>query len=123
MTANTPKSRKAKGRVFQQQVREDILEAMDLNPKDVLSTPMGQAGLDIYFAANARGEFPFGVECKHQERLNLWEAIRQAEINAFGEKLTPLLVVKRNRGEPYAILPWDDFLTMAKMASRRSGEH
>jgi hypothetical protein len=119
MTANTPKSRKAKGRVFQQQVREEILVAMDLDPKDVLSTPMGQAGPDIYFAAQAQNEFPFAVECKHQDRLNLWAAIRQTEINAFGNDLVPLLVVKRSRGEPYAILPWTVFLHMAHCMDRK----
>jgi hypothetical protein len=119
MTANTPKSRKAKGRVFQQQVREDILEGMDLDPKDVLSTPMGQAGPDIYFAAAARELFPFGVECKHVDRLDLWGAIRQTEINAFGAGLVPLLVIKKSRGDPYAVIPWKAFLTMAHCMDRK----
>jgi len=40
VTANTPASRKAKGRRFQQAVRQDLIERLGVPEGDVLSTAM-----------------------------------------------------------------------------------
>ncbi|HQC34759.1 MAG TPA: hypothetical protein PLG95_08525, partial [Methanoculleus sp.] len=71
MTANTPASRKAKGRKFQQQIRDDLVDRLGIAPGDVQSTAMGQPGCDIYLSPAARDRFPYGVECKHQEAIAL----------------------------------------------------
>ena len=71
---------------------------------------MGEHGLDIQLSAAARKKFPFAVECKNQESLNVWKSLEQAESNCEG--LTPLLVFKRNKSKIYAALEISDFLKL-----------
>lgn len=112
MTARTTASRKAKGRRFQQEIRDDLIKRLSLNPGDILSTPMGQAGSDLYLSPEARKWFPFAVECKNQEKVALWPWWDQCTTNAAKEDLAPLLLIKRSRTEPLAVLRWNDFLTL-----------
>ena len=118
MVAGTPQSRKSKGRVFQQQLREDLITHLDINPDDILSTAMGQAGCDLYLSPAARQRFPFGVECKRCESISLPAWWKQCESNASKVALTPLLVFKRNREEPLAVLRWSDLLALLRQDYR-----
>ena len=112
MVAGTPQSRKSKGRVFQQTLREDLITHLNLNPDDILSTAMGQGGCDLYLSPAARERFPFGVEAKRQEQVALPAWWKQCESNASKVGLIPLLVFKRNREEPLAVLKWSDLLDL-----------
>jgi hypothetical protein len=118
MTANTPTSRKAKGRRLQQVVRQDLIEHLGIDPGDILSTAMGQSGCDLYLSPVARAQFPFGVECKAQERIALPEWWKQCTRNAAAEGLTPLLVLKQSRREPLAVLRWSDLLALLRYDHR-----
>lgn len=110
MVATTPASRKAKGRRLQQAVRQDLVDCLGIDPGDILSTAMGQGGCDLYLSPAARERFPFGVECKAQERIALPEWWQQCTRNAAAEELAPLLVLKQSRREPLAVLRWEDLL-------------
>ncbi len=112
MTANTPASRKAKGRVFQQQLREDLITHLGISPDDILSTAMGQGGCDLYLSPAARSIFPFGVEAKRCETIAIPAWWKQCECNASKVGLIPLLVFKRNREEPLTVLRWSDLLAL-----------
>jgi hypothetical protein len=115
MTANTPASRKAKGRRLQQAVRQDLVDRLGIDPGDILSTAMGQSGCDLYLSPAARERFPFGVECKAQERIALPEWWQQCTRNAAAEGLAPLLVfLKQSRREPLAVLRWTDLLALLR---------
>ena len=114
MVASTPASRKAKGRKFQQQVRQDLIDRLDIHEGDILSTAMGQAGCDLYLSPAARARFPFAVECKHQETISLPTWWRQCTRNAAAEGLAPLLVLKQSRREPLAVLRWTDLLSLLR---------
>ena len=114
MVATTPASRKAKGRRLQQAVRQDLIDCLGIDPGDILSTAMGQSGCDLYLSPAARERFPFGVECKAQERIALPEWWKQCETNASKVGLVPLLVFKRNREEPLAVLRWSDLLALLR---------
>ena len=114
MTANTPASRKAKGRRLQRAVRQDLIEHLGIDPGDILSTGMGQSGCDLYLSPAARAQFPFGVECKAQERIALPEWWKQCTRNAAAEGLAPLLVLKQSRREPLAVLRWSDLLALLR---------
>lgn len=116
MTASTPRSRKQKGRAFQQRIRQDLIDSLGINPGDILSTAMGQAGCDLYLSPAARARFPFGVECKAQESVALWQAWKQCVCNATEEELAPLLLIKRSREEPIAVLRWRDLLALLDLA-------
>jgi len=114
MTANTTASRKAKGRRFQQEIRDDLISRLGIDPGDILSTAMGQSGCDLYLSPAARERFPFGVECKAQERIALPEWWEQCTRNADKVGLTPLLLIKRSREEPLAVLRWTDLLALLR---------
>jgi len=116
MTANTPQTRKAKGRVFQQALRSDIVSTLQINEGDILSTAMGQGGCDLYLSPASRDKFPFGVEAKAQETISLWSWWKQASTNAEKIGLDPLLVIKKNRTAPLAVLEWDTFLELVRRA-------
>jgi hypothetical protein len=79
---------------------------------------MGQSGCDLYLSPAARAQFPFGVECKAQETISLPAWWKQCENNASKEGLIPLLVFKRNREEPLAVLRWTDLLALLQQDHR-----
>lgn len=104
-------SAKAKGRRAQQEVRNAILEAFPaLEPDDVKCAVMGESGEDVKLSPAARKKFPFSIEVKNVERLNIWQALTQAEANA--DKYTPLLAFRRNRTKMYVALPLAAFLEL-----------
>tara|TARA_A100001391_G_scaffold8993_1_gene5738 strand:+ start:5380 stop:5709 length:330 start_codon:yes stop_codon:yes gene_type:complete len=104
------RSRKAKGRRLQNQVRETLIERLDIHPEDIKTAVMGESGEDIIMARQARERFPFSVECKAHERLNIWEAIKQAEDNSGDH--TPIVIFKRNRSKTYVTIELDNFLDL-----------
>ena len=106
-----PRSAKNKGKRLQNKVRDVILEKFDkLEPDDVRSITMGDSGEDILLSPAARRLFPFSVECKNQEKINIWEALDQAEGNSG--KHTPLVIFKRNRSKTYAVLEFEELLQL-----------
>ena len=121
MVATTPKSRKQKGKAFQNRVRQDLVDRLGIDPGDILSTAMGQSGCDLYLSPAARDRFPYGVECKHQEAIALPAWWRQCTANAEKEGLTPLLLIKRNREEPLAVLQWSDLIRLIREIRERYG--
>jgi len=114
VVAGTPQSRKAKGRRLQQAVRQDLVDRLGIDPGDILSTAMGQSGCDLYLSPAARALFPYGVECKAQERIALPEWWQQCTANAEAEGLAPLLILKQSRREPLAVLRWTDLLSLLR---------
>ena len=105
------RSAKNKGKRLQNDVRDLILETFQqLEPDDVRSTTMGDSGEDILLSPAARKLFPFAVECKNQERLNIWESLEQAETNA-GQHI-PLVVFKRNRSKTYISMEINDLMRL-----------
>jgi len=106
-----PRSAKNKGKRLQNKIRDLILEKFDsLEPDDVRSITMGDSGEDILLSPAARKQFPFSVECKNQEKLNIWGALEQAEDNSGNH--TPLVIFKRNRSKTYAVLEFDRLLEL-----------
>ena len=75
-------SAKAKGRKLQQWVRDQIIEQLEVHPEDIESRSMGAGGEDLIMARAERERFPFSVECKNVEKLNVWEAYEQAKSNS-----------------------------------------
>jgi|TARA_B100000959_G_scaffold256319_1_gene289390 hypothetical protein len=106
-----PRSAKNKGKRLQNKVRDLILEKFtQLEPDDVRSITMGDSGEDILLSPAARRLFPFSVECKNQEKLNIWSSLEQAEENSGNH--SPLVIFKRNRSKTYAVLEFDELLKL-----------
>lgn len=114
--ALTTRSAKAKGRRFQQYIRDRILAFFShLTSDDVRSLSMGAGGVDILLSAEAKRSFPYAIEAKNTERLNIWQAIQQAERNCGDEQ--PIVMFSRNRSKSYAVVELDHFLDLARRAS------
>jgi len=107
-----PQSAKAKGRKLQQWVRDLLIETFDIHPEDIRSCSMGAGGEDVIMARSAREKFPFSVECKNTERLNVWDAYEQACANCGNYE--PLLVMKRNRKKPLVVMDAESFVKLMK---------
>lgn len=105
-----PSSCKAKGRKFQQYIRDLIRTTFKLEDDDVESRSMGCGGEDIMLSPLARSRFPFSVECKHVERLNVYEAYNQASTNS--KKYEPVLFMKKNRKKALAVVDAEYFFKL-----------
>lgn len=107
------RSAKAKGRRLQNKIRDLLLEEFkELEPDDIRTAIMGETGEDIKLSPAARKKIPYSFECKNQEKINIWESLKQAESNS--EKGKPVLIFKRNRSKTYAVLEIQDFIDLIK---------
>ena len=105
-----PQSAKAKGRRLQQQFRELLIEELGIHPEDIESRSMGAGGEDLIMARAAREKFPYSIECKNVEKLNVWEAYKQAEDNSG--KYEPVVVIKRNKVKPLVVVDAEYFVSL-----------
>ena len=105
-------SAKAKGRRLQQKFMQLLIEKLDIDPEDIESRSMGAGGEDLIMSKAARTKFPFSIECKNQEKLNIWSAWEQANSNKGIYE--PLVVIKRNGTTPLVVLDANVFLDYVK---------
>lgn len=110
-------SAKAKGRKLQDEVAKRLLKEFEpndffigLKDGDVKPAIMGEQGCDIKLSPWAKSVLPFDIECKNTEKLNVWQAITQAEANSTEERRIPLVVFKRNRSKIYCVIEFDKLL-------------
>lgn len=114
-----PQSAKAKGRRLQQEVCASLIERANqvLKKDDVKSTSMGAPGEDVLFSPLARQIYPFSIECKNVEKINIWEAIKQAESQNRAYK--PMVCFSKNGEEIYVAVKLKDFLDHYKLPAIR----
>ena len=105
-------SAKAKGRRLQQQFRELLIEELGIHPEDIESRSMGAGGEDLIMARAAREKFPYSIECKNQEKLNLWESYKQATENS--KDYEPIVVIKKNNLKKLVIVDAEYFVKLHK---------
>ena len=105
-------SAKAKGRRLQQKFMQLLIENLEIDPEDIESRSMGSRGEDLIMSKAARNKFPFSVECKNQEKLNIWSAWEQANNNKGIYE--PLVVIKKNGTAPLVVLDAQVFLDYVK---------
>ncbi len=107
-----PQSAKAKGRRLQQQFRDLLIEELGIHPEDIESRSMGAGGEDLIMARAAREKFPFSIECKNVEKLNVWEAYKQASENS--KDYEPIVVMKKNNHKALVVLDAEKFVKILK---------
>ena len=105
-------SAKAKGRRFQQWVRDQLIESLEIHPEDIESRSMGAGGEDLIMARAAREKFPYSIECKNQEAVNVWKSYEQAKENSGDYE--PVLFIKRNHTKALAVVDADYFINLHK---------
>ena len=81
---------------------------MDVHPEDVESRSMGAGGEDLIMARAAREKFPYSIECKNVEKLNVWQAYEQAKENC--KNYEPIVIIKRNHKKPLAVVDAEYFV-------------
>ena len=114
-------SRKAKGRRLQNWVRDTLLSVFKtLDDNDISCAIMGETGEDIKLSNPARKLIPYSFECKSQERLNVWQALNQADGNSKGHE--PVLVFKRNRSKIYAVVEFDHLLKLLELNNNQASD-
>jgi hypothetical protein len=118
-----PKSAKAKGRRLSTKAKDIVLKYLTwLKPDDVRVTPSGVTGPDLQLSPAAQQWFPFAVECKNQESLNIWEALAQATVHADGTKLKPIVVFSRNGADVYCALRFADMMDLLSTIAKEVGD-
>ena len=105
-------SKKAKGRRLQQWVRDLLIEKLEVHPEDIESRSMGAVGEDLIMSRSAREKFPYSIECKNQESLNIWKSYEQAQQNSGNYE--PIVVIKRNNIKPLVLVDEDYFIELHK---------
>ena len=103
-------SAKAKGRRLQQWVRDLLIEKLDIHPEDIESRSMGAGGEDLIMACAAREKFPYSIECKNQESINVWKSYEQAQENS--KDYEPVVVLKRNNTKPLVLVDAEYFVKL-----------
>ena len=71
---------------------------------------MGAGGEDLIMARAAREKFPYSVECKNQEKINLWESYNQAQQNSKNHG--PVVILKRNNSKPLILVDAEYFVKL-----------
>ena len=107
-----PQSAKAKGRRLQQQFRDLLIEELGIHPEDIESRSMGAGGEDLIMARAAREKFPYSIECKNVEKLNVWDAYRQSEENS--KNYEPVVVMKKNNHKTLVVIDAEHFVKIHK---------
>ena len=112
-----PQSAKAKGRRIQQWFRDLLINKLDIHPDDVESRSMGAGGEDLIMARAARKKFPYSIECKNQEKINIWKSYFQAQENS--KEYEPIVVIKRNNHKPLLLVDAEHFINLHSKDERK----
>ena len=70
-------------------------------------------------ARDARQKFPYSIECKNQEKINLWESYEQAKQNS--KTYEPIVVMKRNNSKPLVLEDAEYFVSLHKKNNNNNG--
>ena len=98
---------------MQNKIAKDLQDHLGLTDDDVRPAIMGETGVDLkLMSEEARRKVGLAIECKSQEKLNIWSALDQASENASA--LEPAVVFTRNRSLTYVAIKWDHLLTILK---------
>lgn len=102
----------SKGKRLEYMVRDKLIESgLDKYARrSIMSGATWMHKGDIVTSLNLH------IECKNQERGNLWEAYNQALRDRPTARLTPVVVAKRNQTQPFCFLSLDDFINILSFA-------
>ena len=112
------RSCKNKGQRAAKEVKESICETLSIHTDDIRVTPSGVFGEDLTFSKSARDAFPFIVEVKNQEKMNVWESLAKAKRHAVKVGGNPILIFTRNRTPMYCALEFPVFLELLLVLKR-----
>jgi len=104
-------------------VRDDLLAkgaVHGLKVGDVVSRSMGAAGEDLMMSPKAMEVFPFVIECKNCESLNVRKVFDE-HYSKYDKRVgLKMLVHSKNHSEPLVTLRWKDFIEVFDIPVRKS---
>lgn len=113
-------SSKAKGRQVVIKVRDLLRDCLGIPEQSMVVKATSMPGVDLYIDPAARALFPYAIECKGVEALNIWQAIAQADAQATEVSLPAIVFFKRAKSPLYVALDASVFLSLLK--PRAQGE-
>jgi hypothetical protein len=110
-------SAKAKGRRCAQETKDLLLKyAPELHDSDIVVTSSGDTGPDLKLSFAAQMIYPFVIENKNQEAMNIWASMDQCEGHKGGPENshTATLFFRRNRSPLYVAMRAEDFIRLVR---------
>ena len=111
------KSRKAKGRILQNLVRDKVQKLFpSLKKDDIRTSLMSETGADVkLISLMARKLMPYDIETKNREEYKtIYKHYKHACKHGNSQ---PLLVIKMNRENPLAVIDLDHFMELLARAN------
>ena len=111
------KSRKAKGRILQNLVRDKVQKLFpSLGKDDIRTSLMSENGADVkLISLMARKLMPYDIETKNREEYKtIYKHYKHACKHGNSQ---PLLVIKMNRENPLAVIDLDHFMELLARAN------
>ena len=85
--------------------------------KSVLNTEdkanKNSSGEDLIMGVQTKKIFPYSIECKNQEAVNVWKAYEQCSSNT-SKNVESLVIIKRNKSKPLALVDAEYFINLHK---------
>ena len=110
-------SAKAKGRLLQQWVRDQLITLFGLSDEDIRSTSMGAGGEDILFSPVAARRLGISVECKSRDRIAVYGFYQQAQENCPTSR-EAVVVIKQNRAKPLVVVDAEYYFHILERSTR-----
>ena len=121
MSANTPKSRREKGKEFEREIAQDLRDSgLD---KEARRMPCSGSMEDL--KSDIITSLPIHIEAKRQETWDIGTYYNQA-LSGKKQHEMAIVVMKKNRQEAMALLSWKDLvhiLQLAKESGQLIGEY
>jgi hypothetical protein len=115
-TRTTSRGSKSKGREGVLAVRDWLLAAFKdvIYPDDIVIQTTSVGGSDLYVSPMASRVFPYAPEIKNVQTLNVWKALKQAEVNARKRHKPPILFIKRNNTPLHVVIDAEAFADLLR---------
>lgn len=111
-----PRSAKNKGRQGQNEVRDLLIKTLGLNPDNIKTAIMGEQGADLKLFGDEKQLFPFDIEVKRLEAINIYAALEQADHHGDQE---PIVFHRKNRTEWQITMNAEAFLNIYRIAMQK----
>ena len=107
-------SKKRKGSLLQNFVRDKLLKAFpNLKKRDVTTPAYGETGSDIILTKAGKKLVGWNFEIKNQNKMKtIYDWYKQSSKSA--NKLMPCVAMKMNTREPLVVINLDDFMDLIK---------
>lgn len=114
----TTRSGKAKGRRLQQVTAKLISDMLGIPLDSIRVAMMSQSGPDVVVPVTDPLLRRLVIECANHERINVWKKLAQLKQYTTSANDVGLLVIARNRTQPYVMLPLRELLSLLACAIR-----